>query len=80
MSKVIKVGNIKIGQGKLVLIAGPCVIENEEFTLRHAQRDARDLGQETFLRVWRQAGRYRPEGKFRSWLLRIAGNLGGILK
>jgi RNA polymerase sigma-70 factor (ECF subfamily) len=37
--------------------------------------DAEDLAQETFVRVFRQAGRYRPEGKFRSWLLRIAGNL-----
>lgn len=37
--------------------------------------DAEDLAQETFVRVYRQADRYRPEGRFRSWLLRIAGNL-----
>lgn len=37
--------------------------------------DAEDLAQETFVRVFRQAGKYRPEGRFRSWLLRIAGNL-----
>jgi RNA polymerase sigma-70 factor (ECF subfamily) len=37
--------------------------------------DAEDLAQETFVRVFREAGRYRPEGRFRSWLLRIAGNL-----
>ncbi len=37
--------------------------------------DAEDLAQETFVRVFRQAGRYRAEGRFRSWLLRIAGNL-----
>ena len=36
---------------------------------------AEDLAQETFVKVYRQAGRYRAEGKFRSWLLRIAGNL-----
>lgn len=37
--------------------------------------DAEDLAQETFVRVFRQAGSYRAEGRFRSWLLRIAGNL-----
>lgn len=37
--------------------------------------DAEDLAQETFVRVFRQAARYRAEGRFRSWLLRIAGNL-----
>ncbi|HAW49750.1 TPA: 3-deoxy-8-phosphooctulonate synthase [bacterium] len=33
--KVVNIGNIKIGEG-LVLIAGPCVIENEEITYRTA--------------------------------------------
>lgn len=37
--------------------------------------DAEDLAQETFVRVFRQARSYRAEGRFRSWLLRIAGNL-----
>lgn len=37
--------------------------------------EAEDLAQETFVKVHRQAGRYRGEGRFRSWLLRIAGNL-----
>jgi RNA polymerase sigma-70 factor (ECF subfamily) len=37
--------------------------------------EAQDLGQETFLRVFREASRYRPQGKFKSWLFRIAGNL-----
>lgn len=36
--------------------------------------DAQDLTQETFLRVCREAGRYRATGQFRSWLFRIAGN------
>ena len=39
------------------------------------EEEARDLAQETFLRVYRHAGRYRAEGRFRSWLFRIAGNL-----
>ncbi len=37
--------------------------------------EARDLAQEVFLRVHRHAGRYRPEGAFRAWIFRIAGNL-----
>ncbi len=36
--------------------------------------EAQDLAQDTFVKVFDQAGRYRPAGKFRSWLLRIAGN------
>lgn len=40
-----------------------------------SREEAQDLGQETFLRVYRQAKRYRPEGRFKSWLFRIAGNL-----
>lgn len=38
MPKIIKVANLQIGNGKLVLIAGPCVIEGEDFTLTHAKR------------------------------------------
>jgi RNA polymerase sigma-70 factor (ECF subfamily) len=45
------------------------------FHLVGTAEDAHDLSQETFLRVWRQAGKYRSRGKFQSWLLRIAGNL-----
>lgn len=39
MVKEISIGNLKIGNNNpLVLIAGPCVIENEEATLRAAER------------------------------------------
>jgi len=40
MKKTITIGNfnIKIGQGKLVLIAGPCVIESEKLCLDTAKR------------------------------------------
>jgi 2-dehydro-3-deoxyphosphooctonate aldolase (KDO 8-P synthase) len=39
MTKEISIDSIKIGAGRpLVLIAGPCVIESEEATLRHAER------------------------------------------
>lgn len=36
--------------------------------------EAEDLAQDTFVQVFRQAGKYRPEGKFQSWLFRMAGN------
>jgi len=39
-----------------------------------SREDAQDLAQETFLRVYEQASRYRAQGRFRSWLFRIAGN------
>jgi RNA polymerase sigma-70 factor (ECF subfamily) len=40
-----------------------------------SREEAQDMSQETFLRVFAEAGRYRPDGRFRSWLFRIAGNL-----
>ncbi len=36
---------------------------------------AADLAQETFVRAFRAASRYRESGRFESWLFRIAGNL-----
>jgi len=36
---------------------------------------AEDLMQETMLRAFRSLGTYRPEGKFRAWVFRIAVNL-----
>jgi len=38
-------------------------------------RDAEDLTQETFVRIYGAAARYRPSGRFPAWLFRIAGNL-----
>lgn len=40
-------------------------------------QDADDVVQETFLRVWRLAGDWRPDGtaRFSSWLYRVAYNL-----
>lgn len=40
-----------------------------------SREDAQDLGQDTFIKVCSEAGRYEPSGKFRSWLFKIAGNL-----
>lgn len=36
--------------------------------------EAEDLAQDTFVQVYRKADSYRPAGKFKSWLFRIAGN------
>ncbi|MBK7701422.1 MAG: sigma-70 family RNA polymerase sigma factor [bacterium] len=40
-----------------------------------SREEAEDLTQDTFLKVHAHAGGYRPEGRFKSWLFRIAGNL-----
>ena len=37
--------------------------------------EAEDLCQDTFMKLINAAKRYQPEGKFQSWLFRIAGNL-----
>ena len=39
------------------------------------RQTAEDLGQETFLRVFRNAARYQPLAKFTTWLYKIAANL-----
>lgn len=39
------------------------------------QADAEDVTQNTFIRVWENAGQYRGRGKALSWLLAIARNL-----
>jgi RNA polymerase sigma-70 factor, ECF subfamily len=36
--------------------------------------EAEDLCQDTFMKLIKAAGRYQPDGKFPSWLFRIAGN------
>ncbi len=36
---------------------------------------AEDMTQETFLRLWRNAGAWAPSGRVKSWLMRIAHNL-----
>lgn len=38
--------------------------------------DARDLAQETFVRVYRSRDSYRPAHRFKTWLFTIAANLG----
>ncbi|MEO8352998.1 MAG: sigma-70 family RNA polymerase sigma factor [Chthoniobacteraceae bacterium] len=38
-------------------------------------RDAEDVSQQVFIRVWKSAGRYEPTAKFTTWLFTIARNL-----
>lgn len=38
------------------------------------REEARDLAQDVFVKVHAHAGSYSPDGKFKSWLFRIAGN------
>ena len=44
-------------------------------TLVNDPSSAADLAQETFVRAYRAAGRYRESGRFEAWLFRIAANL-----
>lgn len=39
------------------------------------REEAEEVAQETFLRLWQQADRYRPSAKPSTWLYRIAHNL-----
>ena len=32
--KIVKVGNYEVGNGELILLAGPCVIEDRDRTLK----------------------------------------------
>lgn len=45
------------------------------FRVLHDEEDARDVVQETFLRVWRHLSEYDPRTKFTTWLYTIAVNL-----
>lgn len=39
------------------------------------QAEAEDVAQETFLRLWRRAGKWRAEARVGTWLHRVAHNL-----
>ncbi len=38
-------------------------------------QDAEEIMQDTFLRIWKEAGRYEPDGKPMAWIFTIARNL-----
>src|SRR5262249_25005746 len=50
-------------------------IMNFAYRLLHHRAEAEDVAQETFLRLWKDAGRYEAKAKVTTWLHRIAHNL-----
>ena len=42
--------------------------------LGRAGPEAEEVAQDIFLRVWRSAGTYRPEGRFVTWLMTVVRN------
>lgn len=52
----------------------PAIVTYANRLLRNAS-EAEDVAQETFLRAWQKADRYRPEAKVSTWLHTIARNL-----
>lgn len=45
------------------------------FRLLHDEENSKDVVQETFIRVWKNFGKYRKEIKFTTWLYKIVVNL-----
>jgi RNA polymerase sigma-70 factor (ECF subfamily) len=50
-------------------------IMNYAYRMLRNRTDAEDVAQETFLRLWKDAGRYEPKARVTTWLHRIAHNL-----
>ncbi len=46
------------------------------FRLLCHEEDARDVVQESFIRVWKHLPTFNPQNKFTTWLYGIATNLG----
>ena len=44
------------------------------FRMLGSSEEAEDLCQESFMKLIQATSRYQPDGKFQSWLFRIAGN------
>jgi len=45
------------------------------FKILHNETGAKDIVQESFIRVWKNISSYQPEKKFTTWLYRIVVNL-----
>jgi RNA polymerase sigma-70 factor (ECF subfamily) len=50
-------------------------VYNFAYQMLHQRESAEDVAQETFLRAYRNAGRYQAGGRFSNWLFAIAANL-----
>lgn len=48
---------------------------NYIYRFTNLRENSEDLAQEVFLRVYRSAGKYKPEAKFTTWLYKIATNV-----
>lgn len=48
---------------------------NYIYRFTNLKENSEDLTQEVFLRVYRSAGKYKPEAKFTTWLYKIATNV-----
>jgi RNA polymerase sigma-70 factor (ECF subfamily) len=46
------------------------------FRITGNEEDARDIVQESFIRVWKHIGNFKMEVRFSTWLYRIVSNLG----
>ena len=44
------------------------------FFMSKNSADAEDITQETFVKVWKNLKKFKPEQRFKSWLLAIARN------
>jgi RNA polymerase sigma-70 factor (ECF subfamily) len=45
------------------------------YRITHNRAEAEEIAQEVFLRTWREAERYRPEGRVVAWLHKVAQRL-----
>lgn len=50
-------------------------IVNYIYRFTNVRENSEDLAQEVFLRMYKSAGRYKPEAKFSTWLYKIATNV-----
>jgi RNA polymerase sigma-70 factor (ECF subfamily) len=64
------------GAGERLYEAHAAAVMSLLFHLCHDRPLAEDLVQETFVRAWRAAGRWRPVASVRTWLFAIARHLG----
>lgn len=44
------------------------------FFLSKSREDAEDITQETFVKIWKNLKKFKPEQRFKSWMLAIAHN------
>ncbi len=73
MMAAFKNGDENAFNALLAKYEGPII--NYVYRFTHDAREAEDVAQEVFLRVYKSAKSYVPSAKFSTWLYRIASNL-----